>query len=74
MKTFVNVEDIGDLKAAVKEALEGEGYELLSAEKSKVPSNYVTLDNEDDVKFMELLIEKLEDDDDVMNVYHNWEN
>ena len=59
---------------AVKEALEAEGYELLSAEKSKVPSNYVTLDNEDDVKFMELLIEKLEDDDDVMNVYHNWEN
>ena len=59
---------------AVKDALEAEGYELLSAEKTKVPSNYVTLDNEDDVKFMELLIEKLEDDDDVMNVYHNWEN
>ncbi len=59
---------------AVKEALEGAGYELLSAEKSKIPSNYVTLDNEDDIKFMELLIEKLEDDDDVMEVYHNWEN
>ena len=59
---------------AVKEALEGAGYELMSAEKSKVPSNYVALDSEDDVKFMELLIEKLEDDDDVMNVYHNWEN
>ena len=59
---------------AVKEALEAEGYTVASAEKDKIPSNYVTLDNEDDIKFMGLLIEKLEDDDDVMNVYHNWEN
>ena len=59
---------------AVKEALEGAGYTLLSAEKSKIPSTYVTLDNEDDIKFMNLLIEKFEDDDDVMEVYHNCEN
>ena len=59
---------------AVKEALEESGYELLSAEKTKIASNYVTLDGEEDIKFMNLLIEKLEDDDDVMNVYHNWEN
>ena len=59
---------------AVQETLKTAGYEILSAEKSKIPSNYVTLDNEEDIKFMGLLIEKLEDDDDVMNVYHNWEN
>ena len=59
---------------AVQETLESAGYTLLSAEKTKIASNYVTLDNEDDIKFMGLLIEKLEDDDDVMNVYHNWEN
>ena len=59
---------------AVKEALEAAGYSILSAEQDKIPSNYVTLDNEDDIKFMDLLIEHLEDDDDVMNVYHNWEN
>lgn len=59
---------------AVQETLKEAGYDILSAEKSKIPSNYVTLDNEDDIKFMGLLIEKLEDDDDVMNVYHNWEN
>ena len=59
---------------AIKEALEAAGYEIMSAEKDKIPSNYVTLDNEEDIKFMGLLIEKLEDDDDVMNVYHNWEN
>ena len=59
---------------AVQEALTSAGYEFLSAEKTKIPSTYVTLDNEDDLKFMGLLIEKLEEDDDVMNVYHNWEN
>ena len=59
---------------AIKEAIEAAGYSILSAEQDKVPSNYVTLDNEDDIKFMSLLIEHLEDDDDVMNVYHNWEN
>ena len=77
---FVADEDIFEIYTvsddlyAVKEALEVAGYELASAEKSKIPSNYVTLENEDDIKFMELLIEKLEEDDDVMNVYHNWEN
>ncbi|MBE6556570.1 MAG: YebC/PmpR family DNA-binding transcriptional regulator [Ruminococcaceae bacterium] len=59
---------------AVQEALEAAGYALVSAQKDKIPQNYVTLDNEDDIKFMGLLIEHLEDDDDVMNVYHNWEN
>ncbi len=59
---------------AVKEALEEAGYTLVSAEKDKIPSTYVTLESDDDKKFMELLIEHLEDDDDVMNVYHNWEN
>ena len=59
---------------AVKESLEAAGYTIDSAEKDKIPSNYVTLDNEDDIKFMNLMIEKLEEDDDVMEVYHNWEN
>ena len=59
---------------SVKEALEKAGYTIFSAEQTKVPSTYVTLENEEDIKFMGLLIERLEDDDDVMNVYHNWEN
>ena len=56
------------------EALEGAGYPILSAEKDKIPSNTVTLTSEDDLKFMGLLVDMLEEDDDVMNVYHNWEN
>ncbi len=65
---------VSDDLYAVKEALEAAGYTLASAEKAKVPSNYVTLENEEDLKFMNLLIEKLEEDDDVMEVYHNCDN
>ena len=59
---------------AIEEALKAAGYTIASAEKTKVPQNTVELTSEDDIKFMGLLLEKLEDDDDVMNVYHNWEN
>ncbi len=58
----------------IQEDLRAAGYEILSADKTKQASTSVTLDNEDDIKFMNLLIEKLEEDDDVMDVYHNWEN
>jgi hypothetical protein len=59
---------------SVKEAIEAAGYEIESAENDKIPSTYVTLETEDDIKHMNLLLENLEDNDDVMNVYHNWEN
>ena len=59
---------------AVEEALKAAGYEIASAEKTKVPQNTVELTNEDDIRFMTLLIEKLEEDDDVMEVYHNCDN
>lgn len=59
---------------AVNDAIVKAGYQVLSAENAKVPTNTVTLTSEDDLKFMGLLLENLEDDDDVMNVYHNWDN
>ena len=65
--------EVDDLYA-VKEALEAAGYTIESAEEDKIPSTYVTLEGEDDIKHMNLLLENLEDNDDVMNVYHNWEN
>ncbi len=65
--------EIDDL-AAVREALEAAGYKLDSAERAMVPSSYVELTSEDDIKHMELLLEYLEDDDDVQNVFHNWSN
>ena len=59
---------------AINEDLVKAGYESLSAEKTKQASNYVTLEDEEDIKFMGLLLDRLEEDDDVMDVYHNWEN
>ena len=58
----------------VREALEAKGYEFASAEIEYVPSTYTKLTDEDNVRKMELLLEHLEDNDDVQNVWHNWEN
>ena len=60
--------------SAVSDALTAAGYTILSAEADKIPQNYITLESEDDIKNMNLLLEHLEDNDDVQNVYHNWEN
>ena len=58
----------------VREALEAAGYIVESAEEDRIPTSYITLDSEDDIKNMNLLLEHLEDSDDVQEVYHNWEN
>ena len=62
-----------DFNGVVK-ALEEKGYVFASAEIEMVPQNYITLSGEGDVKNMEKLINMLEDNDDVQNVWHNWEN
>ncbi|MBR5444947.1 MAG: YebC/PmpR family DNA-binding transcriptional regulator, partial [Clostridia bacterium] len=59
---------------AIKDALEALGYKVESAEEDKIPNTYVTLESEDDIKNMNLLIEHLEESDDVQEIYHNWEN
>ena len=59
---------------AIKEALEAAGYKITSADQTKLPNTYVELTSEDDIKHMNLLLEHLDDNDDVINVYHNWEN
>ena len=57
---------------AVRDELEAMGYAIASCEKDKIPSNYVDLTDEDDIKKMNSLIEHLEENDDVVNIYHNW--
>ena len=59
---------------AIADELKALGYNLNSAEVTKIPSTYTELTNEDDIKFMGLLLDMLEEDDDVLDVYHNWEN
>ncbi len=54
-------------------ALEGKGYTFVSAEIEMVPQNYIKLDNEDDIKMMTKLLDMMEDNEDVQNVWHNWD-
>ena len=56
----------------VREKLEDSGLEFLEAEVQMVPTTTVKLDEKGTEK-MERLIERLEDLDDVSNIYHNWE-
>ena len=58
---------------AVHDALEAKGYTFASAEVEMIPQNYITLENEEDIKMMEKLLSNLEDNEDVQNVWHNWQ-
>ena len=58
---------------AVCDALEADGYKFASAQVENVPQTTVTLTVEDDIKNMNKLIDALEEDDDVQDIYHNWE-
>ena len=59
--------------SAVNEALSDKGYKVIEAEIEMVPSNYSKLDDEEQIIKMQRLLDNLEDNDDVQNVWHNWE-
>ena len=61
-----------DDMGAVRDALEAKGYTFLSAEVAEVPSTTVDLTDEDAIEKMTKLLEMLDDNDDVQEVYHNW--
>ena len=61
-------EDFG----TVREALEAEGLEFLEAAVKMIPDTYTEIDEEAAKKFQKML-NLLEDDDDVQEVYHNAE-
>lgn len=59
--------------SAVRETLEAKGYELASSEVEMVPSTYSAVDGEENAIKMQKLLDILEDNDDVQNIWHNWE-
>lgn len=59
--------------SAVREALEKEGIAMAQAEVTMIPQTYNTLDDENDIKYLNRTLDLLDDDDDVQAVYHNWE-
>ena len=76
---FLTDEGIFDIRTepndlgAVRDDLEAKGYSFLSAEVEYIPSTYTKLTNEDDIKNMTKMLEMFEDNDDVQDVWHNWE-
>lgn len=59
--------------SAVREALEKEGIPMVEAQVAMIPQNYVALSDEQDIKNLQKTLDLLEDDDDVTDVWHNWE-
>ncbi|WP_312815373.1 YebC/PmpR family DNA-binding transcriptional regulator [Sedimentibacter sp.] len=62
-------EDFIKVLNGLKEA----GYENLKGDIMYIPQTYVKVEDEENVKFLNRLIESLEDSDDVQEVYHNWD-
>ena len=69
-KIYTATEDLD----AVRDAIINLGYKIDTADLAKVPSTYVTLENEEDVENMEKMLDKFNEDDDVTAVFTNWDN
>ena len=59
--------------SAVREALEAQKLPMASAEVTMIPQNYVTLTDENDIRQLQRTLDLLDEDDDVQDVYHNWD-
>lgn len=59
---------------AVRDELEGKGYTVVSSEVAYIPSTYTRLESEDDRMKMSRMIDMFEENDDVQEIWHNWEN
>lgn len=58
---------------AVREALEKENIVMASAEVTMIPQNYVELTDEQDIMNIQRTLDLLDEDDDVQEVFHNWD-
>lgn len=70
--SFEVVTDPDDF-SKVRETLEEAGIPMMSAEVTMIPQTYVELTSEQDVKMMNRILDLLDEDDDVQEVYHNWD-
>lgn len=59
--------------SAVRESLEKEGIAMEDASVQMIPGNYVTVTDENQIKGIEKILSLLDDDDDVQEVFHNWD-
>ncbi len=61
-----------ELFSTVHEALEKAGIPMAGAEVTMIPQTWVDLTDEHDIKMMNKTLDLLDEDDDVQEVYHNW--
>ena len=66
---YTEPEDFG----AIRDDLSQKGYEFASAEVEQVPSTYTKIDDEETKTKMQKMLDMFEDNDDIQNVWHNWE-
>ena len=66
---YTEPDDLG----AVRDDLAAKGYEFASAEVEQVPSNYTKIDDPETQEKMQKMLDMFEDNDDIQNVWHNWE-
>ena len=59
--------------SAVREALEKENVAMAEADVTLIPQNYVEVTDEENLRNLQKILDLLEDDDDVQDVYHNWD-
>jgi DNA-binding regulatory protein, yebC/pmpR family len=59
--------------SAVREGLEKLNIPMVNAEVTMIPQNWVTLSDEEDIKKMNRILDLLDAEDDVQNVYHSWD-
>ena len=59
--------------SAAREALEAAGVPMLEAQVAMVPQTYVELTDEKDIKNLQKTLDLLDEDDDVTDVWHNWD-
>ena len=70
---FIVYTDPSEL-GAVRDGLGKKGYDkLVSAQVEMIPSTYTTIQDEESLVKIQKLLDMLEDNDDVQNVWHNWE-
>ncbi|MBQ9414558.1 MAG: YebC/PmpR family DNA-binding transcriptional regulator, partial [Clostridia bacterium] len=59
--------------SAVRDDLEAKGYSFVSAELEMIPDVYTKIDDPEACQKMDKLLDMLEENDDVQNVWHNWD-
>ncbi len=60
--------------SAVLEAVQAADLPIISADITMIPQTWVELTDEQDLKNINRILDLLDEDDDVQNVYHNWDD